>query len=401
MMHFPQAGPARRQVLLLGGLAAAGLLLAGCKEQGTQAAAPPPPVTVTAVTLEPQPVTLSTTLPGRTAAFQTAEIRPQVGGVIRERLFREGEVVSAGQPLFLIDPAPYRASLASAEASLARAEATLGSARVTVNRYRPLVAQNAVSRLDFETAVATQKQAEADVASGKAAVETAKINLAYTQVTSPIAGATSRSSVTVGALVTADQSAAMMTVTQLDPIYVDLTQPAGTVMRLRRAMEAGSLKRSGDAAEVRLLLEDGTEYSRPGTLQFAEVTVNANTGAVTLRAQFPNPDGLLMPGLFVRARLDQGVAQSALLVPQQAVTRNTRGEATALVIQADGTVQSRVLQTGQAIGNKWLVQGGLQAGDRVVVEGVQRIRPGDKPQVNGLTARQFDERVAAASAPQS
>ncbi|ONG58895.1 efflux transporter periplasmic adaptor subunit [Pseudoroseomonas deserti] len=391
-----QAFLARRGLVPLGGLLLGALALAGCKEeakaQGQAAAAPPPPVTV--VRLAPEAVSLETLLPGRTTAFQTAEIRPQVGGVIREKLYREGETVAAGQTLFQIDPAPYRAALASAQATLARAEATLSAARVTANRYRPLVAQNAVSRLDYDNAVAAQRQAEADVAAGKASVETAQINLDYTRVSSPIAGRTSRSSLTVGALVTADQTGALLTVTQLDPIYVDVTQPSATLLRLRRELAAGRIRSSGDAAaEVHLVLEDGTAYPNAGKLQFSEATVDAETGSVTLRAQFPNPDGVLMPGMFVRQRLEEGIAPDALLVPQQAVTRNYKGEATAMVVQADGTVAGRVLRTERAIGNKWLVSGGLQAGDRVVVEGLQRIAPGAKPQVTEVSAAEFDART--------
>jgi membrane fusion protein (multidrug efflux system) len=375
--------------LLLGALA-----LAGCEEKAA-AQAPAPPPAVTAMVVQPQAVAIQTVLPGRTAAFQTAEIRPQVGGVIRERTFREGEAVEVGQTLFQIDPAPYRASLASAQAQLARAQASLGSARVTVTRYRPLVAQNAISRLDYDNAVAAQKQAEADVAAGQAAVQTAQINLNYTHISSPIAGRTSRSSLTVGALVTAEQTSALLTVTQLDPIYVDVTQPSATLLRLRRELEAGTLKRSGEGeAEVHLMLEDGSEYSHPGKLQFSEVTVDEDTGSVTLRAVFPNPDGVLMPGMFVRERLEEGMAQNALLVPQQAVTRNYRGQATAMVVQQDGTVGERVLETGQAIGNKWLVKGGLQPGDKVVVEGLQRIRAGAKPQVTEITGQELDRRIA-------
>jgi len=386
----------RRRRAMLGIIAMTALATSGCDEKASpQRAAAQPPPTVTVVTLRPEPVTLHTTLPGRTNAFQTAEIRPQVGGVVRERLFREGEQVTAGQPLFQIDPAPYRAALASAEATLAKGQAALESARTTVSRYRPLVAQNAVSRLDYETAVATQKSAEAEVASGRAAVETARINLGYTRVTSPIAGRTGRSAVTVGALVTADQSTALLTVTQLDPIYVDVTQPAATVLRLRREMEAGKLRRDGsDTAEVRLMLEDGTEYPQPGRLQFSEVTVSTETNTVTLRAQFPNPDGMLMPGLFVRARLEQGQAQSAILVPQQGVTRSPRGEPIALVVGADGAVATRTLEVGQAIGNKWLVRSGLQEGDKVIVEGTQRVRNGARPGLREMTAEAFDQQVA-------
>jgi membrane fusion protein (multidrug efflux system) len=390
-----------RRRLGRGALLLAGLALAGCEEKAqAQAPAQAPPPMVTAMVLVPQPVSIQTMLPGRTAAYQTAEIRPQISGVIRERLFREGETVAAGQKLFLIDPAPYRAALASAQATLARAQATVGSARVTVNRYRPLVAQNAVSRLDYDNAVAAQQQAEADVASGRASVQTAQINLDYTQITSPIQGRTGRSSLTVGALVTADQTTALLTVTQLDPIYVDVTQPSTTLLRLRRELDAGTLKRGGEgAAEVKLILEDGSEYAHAGKLQFSEVTVDASTGSVTLRAVFPNPDGLLMPGMFVREKLEEGIAQNAILVPQQAVTRNYKGDATAMVVQADGTVQERVLQASQAIGNKWLVNGGLQAGDKVVVEGLQRIRAGAKPQVTEITTEDMDKRIAQAATP--
>ncbi|WP_424139388.1 efflux RND transporter periplasmic adaptor subunit [Roseomonas chloroacetimidivorans] len=374
-------------------------LLASCDDslQAAPPAPPPPPVSV--VRLQPSPVAIQNVLPGRTSAYQVAEIRPQVSGVLQQRLFREGEAVQAGQPLFQIDPAPYQASLASAEASQARAEATLQSARATVTRYRPLVAQAGVSRLDYDNAVATQRQAEADVASAKAAVDSARIDLTRTRITSPIPGRTGRSALTVGALVTASQTTALLTVTQLDPILVDLTQPADVLLRLRRDLEEGRLRRSDDgAAEVHLMLGDGTDYPHPGRLQFSEVTVDADTGSVTLRAEFPNPEGMLMPGMFVRARLEAGVAQNAILVPQQAVSRNQRGEATTLVVDQDGAVRQRVIQTRQAIGNKWLVGGGLSAGDRVVVEGVQRVRDGVKPEVKEVTMEDLDRRGAPAAA---
>lgn len=262
--------PPGRRAASLALLGLAGLALAGCEERKAQAqgAAPAaPPAQVKAMTLQPQPVSLLTVLPGRTSAFESAEIRPQVGGVLRERLFTEGASVQAGQKLFQIDPAPYQASLASAEATLAKAEASLASARLTVNKYRPLVAQNAVSRLDYDNAVATQKQAEADVASARASVETARINLAYTTITAPISGRTSRSGQTVGALVSAAQTTSLVTITRLDPIYVDVTQPSATMLRLRREMEAGRLRQSADGqAEVRLILEDGSEYRHAGKL---------------------------------------------------------------------------------------------------------------------------------------
>jgi len=366
-------------------------VLTAC-DDAVQAAPPaplPPPVTV--VRVQPQPVAIQTILPGRTSPFQVAEIRPQVSGVLQERLFREGEAVTAGQPLFQIEPAPYRAALASAEAGQARAEATLQSARTTVGRYGPLVAHDAVSRMTYDNAVSAQRQAEAEVASAKAAVDAARINLTRTRITSPIPGRTGRSLLTVGALVTANQTSALFTVTQLDPILVDLNQPAEAMLKLRREMEAGRLRRTGEgAAEVRLLLGDGTEYPLPGRLQFSEVTVDSDTGSVTLRAVFPNPDGMLMPGMFVRARLESGVAANALLVPQQAVTRNQRGEATTLILDEAGAVRQRVIQTRQAIGNKWLVSDGLSAGDRVVVEGMQRVRDGVKPEVKEMTAEELE-----------
>ncbi|MFC3124903.1 efflux RND transporter periplasmic adaptor subunit [Pseudoroseomonas globiformis] len=399
------AGPvraARRTMLAIAAVLPAGLFLAGCDETPqAKAQQSPPAPEVTVMAVNPQPVSIHTTLPGRTVAFQVAEVRPQVGGVLRERLFREGEAVEAGQKLFQIDPAPYRAQLASAEAGLERAQAQLSSARVTATRYAPLVRQNAVSRLDYETAVATQKEAEAAVASARASVETAKINLGYTTLNSPIPGRTGRARLTVGALVTADQAEPLLTVTQLDPIYVDVTQPATTLLRLRREMEAGRIRRAeGDAAEVRLLLEDGTEYAHAGMMQFSEVTVDPSTGSVVLRAEFPNPEGLLMPGMFVRQKVEEGISQNALLVPQRAVTRNPRGEAVVKVVQPDGTVAERTIDANRAIGTDWLAQSGLNAGDKVIVEGGQRVQAGARPQVSEITRDELGRnRQTAQQAP--
>lgn len=371
------------------------ILSFGEEQSRATVSAPPPPPPVTVVRLRPQPVTIETVLPGRVAPFQSAEIRPQVSGVLQERLYREGEAVKAGQPLFQIDPAPYRAALATAEATLARATATLDAARARASRYEQLVARDTVSRLDFETAMATQRQGEADVASAHAAVDSAQINLARTRIVSPIDGRTSRSALTVGALVTANQAAPLLTVTQLDPVYVDLPQAADALLRLRRDLDEGRLRSTSEGgAEVRLVLGDGTEHPHRGRLQFSEVTVAADTGSVTLRATFANPNGVLMPGLFVRARLESGVVDEALLVPQQAVTRNQRGEATTLVLDTDGTVRQRVIQTRQTIGNKWLVDDGLAAGDRVVVEGLQRVRDGVRPEVRETTVEEMDRRGA-------
>ncbi|MBU8541059.1 efflux RND transporter periplasmic adaptor subunit [Falsiroseomonas tokyonensis] len=356
-------------------------LLAACEEQpvrpaAAQAAAPPPtPVTV--VTLQRQELPVTTLLPGRTTAFQVAEIRPQVGGVVRERLFTEGQVVTAGQPLFQIDPASYEAAVTRAEAALARAEATVRGALATAGRYRALVRSQAVSQQSLDTAEQTLREAQADVLSYRAALDSARIDLSYTRVTSPIAGRSGRSSVTPGALVTANQTTALVTVTQLDPIYVDVTQPSALLLQQRRDIASGALRRpSADRAVARLILEDGTEYPHAGEIRVAEVIVDQGTGSVTLRAVFPNPDQLLLPGMFVRARVEEGVTDRALLVPQQGVSRTPRGEPMALVVNAEGVVEQRLLQTNRAIGTDWLVTDGLAPGDRVVVEGVQRIRAG-------------------------
>jgi len=357
----------------------AALLLAACDKPspGAQAQPAPPPPSVTVVTLQRQEVPITSVLPGRTTSYRVAEVRPQVGGVIRERLFTEGEEVQAGQPLFQIDPATYEAAVKRAEAALARAEAAERSANSTAVRYRALVRAQAVSEQNLENAESTLRQAQADVLSARAALETARIDLGYTRVASPISGRTGRSTVTAGALVTASQATALVTVTQLNPIYVDVTQPSSALLQQRRDVASGALRRdSADRATAKLILEDGSEYQHSGEIQFSEVIVDQGTGSVTLRAVFPNPDQLLLPGMFVRARVEEGVTDRALLVPQQAVSRTPRGEPMAYVVNADGAVEQRILQAGRAIGTDWLVTDGLQPGDRVVVEGVQRIRPG-------------------------
>ena len=357
----------------------AALLLAACDKpsSGAQAQPAPPPPSVTVVTLQRQEVPITSVLPGRTTSYRVAEVRPQVGGVIRERLFTEGEEVQAGQPLFQIDPATYEAAVKRAEAALARAEAAERSANSTAVRYRTLVRAQAVSEQNLENAESTLRQAQADVLSARAALDTARIDLGYTRVASPISGRTGRSTVTAGALVTASQATALVTVTQLNPIYVDVTQPSSALLQQRRDVASGALRRDkADRATAKLILEDGSEYQHSGEIQFSEVIVDQGTGSVTLRAVFPNPDQLLLPGMFVRARVEEGVTDRALLVPQQAVSRTPRGEPMAYVVNADGTVEQRILQAGRAIGTDWLVTNGLQSGDRVVVEGVQRIRPG-------------------------
>jgi membrane fusion protein (multidrug efflux system) len=359
--------------------------LAGCNEAQPQAG-PPPKISVDVVTLHAQPVTLTTDLPGRTSAFRTAEVRPQVSGVLLKRLFVEGDIVQAGQQLYQIDPAPYEAALASAQASLAHAQASVRTAQSVVDRYGPLAAANAVSRQDLDNAIGTLQQYQADIASAGAAIKTAEINLAYTKVLSPITGRTSRSAVTEGALVIANQSTTLVTVTQLDPIYVDVTQPTITILRLKRELAGGQIKSVGDGkVPVKLVLEDGSNYDQPGTLQFSEVTVDQGTGAVTLRAIFPNEGGLLLPGMFVREQLQEGIQQNGILAPQQGVTHNQKGEPTALVVDTDSKVQLRVLTTDRAIGNDWLITSGLKAGDRLVVSGVQMVRPGVEVTANEVT----------------
>ncbi|MDR3440315.1 efflux RND transporter periplasmic adaptor subunit [Telmatospirillum sp.] len=350
--------------------------LSACDESKPQAAAPVTPE-VGVVTMGPQRVAITTELPGRTTAYRVADVRPQVGGVILKRLFTEGGEVKAGQQLYQIDPATYQASYDSARATLARAEASLKSARSKVERYKPLVAANAVGKQDYDDAVAAEQQDEADVASGKAAVETAHINLVYTKVLSPISGRIGRSSVTEGALVTTGQATALATVQELDPIYVDVTQSSTEMLRLQREMADGRLQKAGEGQAVaQLVLEDGSEYPEPGKLLFSEVTVDQGTGSVTLRAVFPNPKRLLLPGMFVHARIEEGINDRAILVPQQGVTRNQRGEATALVVGADDKVELRALKVDRTIGDKWLTTDGLKAGDRVIVEGLLTVKPG-------------------------
>jgi membrane fusion protein (multidrug efflux system) len=359
-------------------LLAALALLAACKpSQGAAPAGAPPPTQVTVVTIHAKPVSLTSELPGRTSAFGIADVRPQVAGLIQKRLFTEGDDVTAGQELYQIDPAPYKATLDSAEAAVQKARAVVTSARLTVSRDRPLVQAFAVSRQDLDNAVATLGQNQADVASALASVETAQINLGYTKVTSPISGRTGRSSVTEGALVTADQTTSLVTVTQLNPIYVDVTQPSTVLLRLKRELKSGQLKSAGaNQAEVHLVLEDGSDYPQAGRLQFSEVNVDQDTGTVTLRAVFPNDDGLLLPGMFLRERIEEGVSTNGLLVPQQAVTHDQQGDPTAFVVDKDNKVVVHILVADRAIGADWLVTKGIADGDRVIVEGTQKVKPG-------------------------
>jgi membrane fusion protein, multidrug efflux system len=367
--------------MLLAGIA---MLASGCARE-----APPPPSkpTVTVAALRARPVSLTTELPGRVSPFRIAEVRPQVSGVLLKRLFKEGDAVDEGQQLYQIDPAPYAATLASARATLAHARAAVTAARLTVERYSALVEAHAVSREDYDNAVATLQQDEADAASGEAAVRAAEINLAYTRVYSPIRGRTGRSSMTEGALVTANQATSLVTITQLDPVYVDLTQPTTTLVRLKRELAAGQIHRvDGNEAAATLLLEDGSAYPSAGKLEFSEVTVDQGTDSVTLRAIFPNPQELLLPGMFVRATIEEGVRDSAILAPQQGITHAPDGTATALVVTSNDTVEKRTVELSRAIGDQWLVTRGLAAGDRLIVAGIQNIKPGMQVAVRELIA---------------
>lgn len=356
--------------------------LGACSSGQQQSTDKKPLPVVDVVTLKPQTVTLTTSLPGRTAAFRIAQVRPQVSGIILKRSFVEGSTVKKGQQLYLIDPAAYQAAYDSAKAALQNAKAALSLAKLKVQRYAPLVQSHAISALQYDTAKATEKQDEAQVASAKAALESARINLHYTKVKSPIRGRTGRSLVTEGALVTANQSQALTTVQQLDPIYVDATQPVGTLLRLQREYASGELEHVGkQQAKVELTLNDGIDYATAGKLQFSEVTVDKNTGSVTLRAKFPNPKHLLLPGMFVHLKINEGVRKNALLVPQQGITHASSGKATALIVGKDDTIRQVTVSAERAIGNKWLVSKGLAPGDRLVVKGFQFVRPGDKVKV--------------------
>jgi len=341
---------------------AAVLLLAACGEQEQVASTPPTPE-VGVYTVQAQPLTLTTDLPGRTSAYRVAEVRPQVSGILQQRLFTEGSEVKKGQQLYQIDPRTY-------EAVLARAEANLTTAENLARRYERLLKTNAVSQQQYDDAQAAWKQAQAEV-------QVARIDVQYTKVLAPISGRIGRSAVTEGALVTNSQTQELATVTQLDPIYVDVNQPITKLLGLRRALESGRLQNSGDnQAEVSLTLDDGSAYPLPGTLKFSEVSVDPTTGSVTLRAEFPNPERKLLPGMFVHALLKEGTQQDALLVPQQAVSRDTRGVPSVWVVKADHSVERREVETLRSVGNAWLIGKGLQSGEQVVTEGIQRVRSG-------------------------
>lgn len=350
--------------------------LAGCSEPVAQSGPPPLPE-VGVVTTQTQTLSMTTELAGRTNPYMVSELRPQVGGILKERLFKEGGEVNAGDILYQIDDAIFKARHNSAKAALAKAEANLKVTRLTAGRYKELVKINAVSKQENDSAQAELLRAQADVAAAKAALDMEAINLAYTRVEAPISGRIGQSSVTPGALLSASQPDPLAVIQQLDPIYVDVTQSSVELLRLREALASGALKRSDKAAaSVKLKLEDGSVYEHPGELQFSEVRVEPGTGMVTLRAVFPNPDNKLLPGMYVRAQIEEGLRDDAMLLPQRAVMRDGKGTPTALVLNPDNKVELRVLETSRAIGDQWLVERGISPGERLIVEGVQKVRPG-------------------------
>ena len=374
----------RRQPALGAALLAA-LLLSACAKDPKPAAPAVPEVAV--LTMSTSNVALNIALPGRTAPFLLAEVRARVDGIVQERRFKEGADVRKGEPLYLIDPAPYRAALASAEAELQRAQATLASNASQLKRNEVLVKENAVSKQEFENAEAAQLEAAADVAAAKAAVETARINLGYTTVEAPITGRSSVSAVTQGAYVQGNAATLLTTIQQIDPMYVDLQQSSAEGLALRREIAAGRVRMDGaNAAKVSLALEDGSTYARHGVLEFSGVTVDQATGSVTLRARFPNPDKLLLPGMFVRASVSQGVRQSVMRVPATAVTRTPQGTATVMVVDLQNKAAVRNIRTGALVDGYWLVDEGLKEGERVIVSGTQKLRPGSAVRIGAPSA---------------
>lgn len=401
---IPHRSPLRGHLALTSLSLAA--LLAGCGQSSTAPAGPAggmPPAEVGVVTVTPGDVGLITELPGRLEASRVAQVRARAAGILQKRLFVEGSDVKAGQPLFEIDAGPYQAAFASAQGSLAKAEANLMQASAQAERYKPLVEAKAISQQEFVNAQAAQKQAEADVAIGKAAMQTARINLNYASITAPISGRIGRALVTEGALVGQGEATQLALIQQINPLYVNFTQSASEVMKLRRAMDAGQLKRAGaQAASVRVVLEDGTEYARAGKLLFSDLTVDASSGQITLRAEVPNPAGTLLPGLYVRVRLEQAQASNAITLPQQAVTRSPQGDSV-MVVGADGKVAPRPVKVGGQQNGQWVILDGLKAGEQVMVDGFQKLR-GDAPvkpvpwQAPGSVPAKAGSAPAAASA---
>ena len=364
-----------RAVLIIVAIILVVCLIPGCGEKKRGGPMPMPEVAV--ITIEPKPIVTTTELAGRTSANLIAEVRPQVGGIIQKRLFTEGSDVQAGQALFQIDPALYKSALNNASAALARSEANLSALQLRANRLRELLVDKAVSQQDYDDASAALKQTQADIQYGKATLETAHINLKYTTITAPISGRIGRSSVTEGALVTAQQPIALATIQRLDPMYVDVPQSTADVLRLQRSLKEGRLDQNGEnQKKVQLIMEDGTVYPLAGTLQFRDITVDPTTGSVILRVVFPNPNGVLMPGMFVRTILQEGIHKNAILIPQQAISRDPKGNPLALIVDASGKVQMKQLTLDRAIGDQWLVLSGLAPGERVIVEGLMKVKPG-------------------------
>lgn len=368
-----------RKCLLLIPLFFSSVIITACDNKPAVKTTMEPEVGV--VTLAPSSVNIKSELPGRALAFEIAEIRPQVGGIIIKRNFVEGDKVSKGESLYQIDPAPLQARLDSAKGALAKAQATANNVRLTLNRQSALIQSNYVSRQDYDTTRSQLNEAQANVAVAKADLEQATINLRYANVTSPIDGISGKSSVTVGALVTANQENALVTVQRLDPIYVDLTQSVQDFLRLKEEKANGKIAQQQGKIPVELMLENGKPYRHTGTLEFSDPAVDETTGSVTLRAVFPNPEGEILPGMYVTALLDEGSQQNVLMVPQQGITHNEQGKATALILDQENVVQLREINAVKAVGNQWLVTAGLRPGDRVIVSGLQRIRPGIKARV--------------------
>ena len=375
----------------------AALLLSAC---GKQAPPPRPAPQVGVITVQMQPVTLTTELPGRTLPFESSEVRPQVDGIITKRLFQEGETVHAGQVLYQIDPAPYAAAAANARAALTRAQANIASTSALAQRYGDLVKINAIARQDYENAVAAANQAKADVAAQKAALQSAEISLRRTAIKAPISGRIGASTFTVGALVTAAQAQPLTTIQRLDPIYVDINQSSVDLLKLRKQLLAGQVSRGGAATRVGLTLEDGSDYGREGKFQFSDVTVAQDTGTVTIRAIFPNPQGLLLPGMYVRAHLIEGTQAQGILAPQQAISRDEKGNPQAYVVGAGDKLEIRPLTVSRAIGNAWLVTSGLKPGDRLVMDGTMMLQPGMPVQPVAWTPPPAPSKAALAAAGQ-
>ncbi|MGS0681691.1 efflux RND transporter periplasmic adaptor subunit [Shewanella sp. 125m-7] len=373
-----------RQIVKIASVLSVALWITGCEQKPEQGPQQRGPMEVGAITITTKPQSIMVELPGRSKSYLEAEVRPQVSGIIMERGFIEGRDVEKGQSLYQIEPSTYEAALVSAKADLTSAEAGLVSAKAKALRFEKLVKLNSISEQDYDEADAAYKEALARVTVAKAAINTAQINLEYTKVTAPISGRIGKSDVTAGALVTANQSQTLATIQQLDPMNIDIAQSSAQMLRLKSQLKRGQIEAAANA-NVELILEDGTPYAQTGVLQFAEVTVNENTGSVIIRAEFPNPDGVLMPGMYVRAVLNTGTDPEAILVPQRAITRNTKGEAVAMVIE-DGKVAARIVTTAEVIDNQWRITSGLKAGDQLIVEGLQKIRPGAPVKAGPLVA---------------